>query len=160
MLSLKEYLSDGDTVELSFTSDGHDIARELEDRGVRIIEMVDHRHEVIVTINKEDHYRANQILKAINADTINEEEEVEEADVNRLEEIKDEIKELVAEAEDIIRGSYEYRAAKSYWIAHILTALDNESEYMGKSMTAMQDTIDNLKNPGADHVKEDNYEAE
>lgn len=155
--SLREFLTEktDDTVELNFAADGHSLVQELEDRGIRIVEFVEGRNESTVTISKDDLYKANQILKMINSDVITEDEKVDEADVDRLEEIRDEIKELIGEAEEIIRGSYEYRAAKAYWIPHILTALDDESEYMGKSMTTMQDTIENLKNPGASHEEYD-----
>lgn len=68
-------------------------------------------------------------------------------DHNRLTEIKDEIKNLLDEAKGIIQDSdndFIWEQARSYWYAHILTALDDESEFLGDSMCAMQQTIDAL----------------
>lgn len=64
---------------------------------------------------------------------------------DRLEEIKDEIKGLMAEAENLLRGTREGDVAKSYWLAHIVTALDKDHGYLGGSMGTMQDTIDALR---------------
>jgi hypothetical protein len=66
----------------------------------------------------------------------------------RMQEIKDEIKQLVSEAEDIMRehaSRHARNAAESYWLGHVLTALDDESRYVGKSMFTMQDTINSLE---------------
>lgn len=64
--------------------------------------------------------------------------------VDRLLEIKDEIKELVGEAQEIVKGTRAEVRATAYWYPHILLALDKESEYLGASMCTMQDTIDEL----------------
>lgn len=68
-----------------------------------------------------------------------------------LEEIKEQIKGLVYEAFELIPrdGMYASRA-RSYWYAHILTALDDESEFMGGSMHSMQDTIDEIRSGDED----------
>jgi uncharacterized protein Veg len=66
-------------------------------------------------------------------------------DTNRLAEIKEEMKELLNEAHDILRCGEDYstlRRAESYWYAHILTSLDSDHGYLGSSMCTMQDTID------------------
>lgn len=57
--------------------------------------------------------------------------------------IKDDIKELVKDAERIIRPTVAYRSAAVYWIGHILSALDDD-EYPSGSATTMQQTIDAL----------------
>jgi hypothetical protein len=78
-------------------------------------------------------------------------------DVERLNEIKEEIKELLSEAHGIVRCSEDYmalRRAESYWYAHIRIALDDESEFVGRSMVSMQSTIDELT------VENDEYELE
>jgi chromosome segregation ATPase len=64
----------------------------------------------------------------------------------RLEEIKDEIKELLAEAKQIVRkqNRHEWESASGYWYSHILCALDDDHDYLGGSMSTMQDTIDTL----------------
>ncbi len=64
--------------------------------------------------------------------------------IDRLSEIKDEFAELLREVKDILRGTPEEERAKSYWLAHIRCALDNEHTYLGGSMVTMQDTIDAL----------------
>lgn len=68
-------------------------------------------------------------------------------DIQRLQQIKNEIKELVIEATLILRRDAPdmvYERAKSYWIGHISTALDDESDYMGTSQVTFQNTIDEL----------------
>ena len=65
--------------------------------------------------------------------------------VRRLSEIKDEIKDLINEALDLLDGTDEKDTAYSYWYAHILGALDKENDFLGGSMTNMQDTIDALE---------------
>jgi len=68
--------------------------------------------------------------------------------VERLNEIKEEIKILVDEAEEQIRDAEEPMAlkrARSYWIPHILGALDKDNKWMGGSMTRMEDTINDLR---------------
>lgn len=76
----------------------------------------------------------------------------EESDgAERLMEIKEEIKELLHEAKNIVAQSGDERAwarAKSYWYGHIVSALDKDHEYMGSSMVTMQDTIDELGGSG------------
>lgn len=66
-------------------------------------------------------------------------------DVERLIEIQSEIDDLVGEARDIVRdyGTIADRA-ESYWVPHILGALFNETEWVGGSMTTMEDTINEL----------------
>jgi hypothetical protein len=66
------------------------------------------------------------------------------ADLSRLVEIQSEMIELLDEAEYIVRHSGDesaYKRAKSYWIAHIVTSLTNDHDYLGKSTCNMQDTI-------------------
>ena len=75
---------------------------------------------------------------------------------NRLTEIKEKIKELVNEAEELIsENDYVSSRAKSYWIPHLLMALDNDHNYVGGSMCTMQDTIDELEE---DDIDEEDYE--
>jgi endonuclease/exonuclease/phosphatase family metal-dependent hydrolase len=77
---------------------------------------------------------ASQIKKAI------------KVDLDRLEEIKDEMWRLNDEAMDILRGSTEEDRARSYWYAHIQGALDKEnSQYMGGSMYDLQSAINALR---------------
>ena len=78
---------------------------------------------------------------------------MENMDADELEGIKEEIKELVYQAMDLVDSS-EKPAARSYWFAHILTALDGESEFMGGSMQTMQDTIDAMRERTAEEEPE------
>lgn len=55
--------------------------------------------------------------------------------------IKEEIKDLIRNAEIMLRGTSEYNSAKSYWIPHILMALDSDHDYLGGSMNSIEDTI-------------------
>jgi hypothetical protein len=59
----------------------------------------------------------------------------------RFEEIKEQIKELLDEAFDLVPDHARARA-ESYWYAHISTALDEDHGYLGGSMCSMQDTLE------------------
>ena len=64
--------------------------------------------------------------------------------IDRLDEIKDEFKELLREAHRLIReaGSEHILArAEAYWLAHIKMAIDKDHDYLGGSMCSMDDTI-------------------
>lgn len=67
----------------------------------------------------------------------------------RLTEIKDEIKDLINEAFDLVRQNAAHKVtlqrAESYWIPHVKMALDKEHDYMGGSMVTLQDTIDEIE---------------
>jgi hypothetical protein len=65
--------------------------------------------------------------------------------VQRLQEIKDEIKELVEEAMEIVSDTNERSRAEAYWYPHLLMALDDEHTYMSNSMCHLQSTIDTLE---------------
>jgi hypothetical protein len=66
--------------------------------------------------------------------------------IERMIEIKDQIKELVNEAQDILeRGTITYNRARSYWIPHILMELDKDHDWLGGSMCTMQNTIDEME---------------
>lgn len=67
-------------------------------------------------------------------------------DVERLAEIKDQMKELLSEATQMIRGEgITYERAKAYWIGHISCALDDDHMYVGGSSTTFADTIAELE---------------
>ena len=96
--------------------------------------------KLLETVNKND-------VEQVNETVLHEDDHSDIA--YELEEIKEQIQMLVGEAMDMIPRDGMYAArARSYWYAHILTALDNESEFMGGSMTTMQDTIDELREAG------------
>ncbi len=61
-----------------------------------------------------------------------------------LEDILPQIKTLVLDAKELLQGTSERSRAESYWIAQILTALDDRHEYLGGSMVTMQNTIEAL----------------
>lgn len=63
-------------------------------------------------------------------------------DINRLQEIKEEIKELLGEAEGILSNTDQYDRAKGYWMADIRISLDSDHTYLSRAMCTMQDTID------------------
>ena len=63
------------------------------------------------------------------------------SDKYRFEEIKEQIKELLEEAIELVPDHARDRA-DSYWYAHISMALDEDHGYMGGSMCSMQDTIE------------------
>ena len=71
---------------------------------------------------------------------------IDEEDLRRLKEIRDEMWDLAEEALELIpRGGARDRA-KGYWYAHILGALNkDESGFMGGSMVDMTETINELE---------------
>lgn len=74
-------------------------------------------------------------------------------DHERLVEIKDEMKNMLEEAKELIRrnaSDWVYQRAKSYWIGHIAQALDDESDYMGSATVTFQNTIDEIQVEGAE----------
>ena len=78
--------------------------------------------------------------------------EIEES-LDRFEEIKDEMKELLQEALQIVvdhagRDSLTYERARRYWCAGITVELDKEHSWLAGSMCTMQDTINELKTDG------------
>lgn len=64
--------------------------------------------------------------------------------IERLLEIKEELADLVQEAETLLRGTEEHARARAYWLAHIRCALDDDHSYLGGSVSTMQDSIDTL----------------
>ncbi len=62
----------------------------------------------------------------------------------QLHDIKEEIKDLMENAQNLLRGTDAEDAAKSYWVPHILMALDDEHDWLGGSMHSLQDSIDQL----------------
>jgi hypothetical protein len=76
----------------------------------------------------------------------------------RILEIKEEIIDLVQEAMDLMRyegTDTERERARSYWYAHIRTALDEDSGYMGRSMCTMEDSARELMADEEDEEDED-----
>lgn len=70
-------------------------------------------------------------------------------DINRLEEIKDEMSGMLDECDSILRkyrkyGSL-YERAERYWMAHIEGALIHGGRWLGGSMHRMEDTIKELE---------------
>ena len=66
--------------------------------------------------------------------------------IARLEDIQTKISEHVYEARSLLEGTgITLQRAERYWIAQILTALDNDDEYVGGSMFTLQDSIIELK---------------
>jgi hypothetical protein len=88
-------------------------------------------------------------------------------EIEHLFEIKEQMSELLFEAEQIIRQAANdvgdriiYQRAKSYWLAHIATALSKESEYLGGSMSTFEDTIEELEEAAAGGPDADDMDDE
>jgi hypothetical protein len=58
------------------------------------------------------------------------------------------IRDLLDRNFDIIRevDRAEYERAKAYWYAHIICALTNDHDYLGSSMSTMQDAAEVIEN--------------
>ncbi|HSA05871.1 MAG TPA: hypothetical protein P5556_01675 [Candidatus Gastranaerophilales bacterium] len=66
--------------------------------------------------------------------------------IARLDDIQTKIAEHVYEARALLEGTgITLQRAERYWIPQILTALDNDDEYVGGSMFTLQDSINELK---------------
>lgn len=80
--------------------------------------------------------------------------------IEELEYIQEQMLDLLGQAEGLLRDTSEYSSAKSYWLAHIETALSNSHSYLGGSMTTMEDTIEALRQGGDpdDEYDEDGYD--
>lgn len=79
---------------------------------------------------------------------IKDEDKVEDEDFKRLKDIQREMAELLDEAEYLTRITGDrkiFDRARAYWIPHIKTALLNDTEYIGKSMVTMEDTISEIE---------------
>jgi hypothetical protein len=79
--------------------------------------------------------------------------------LERLVEIKEEIRELLDEAYGLVRGTSEEARAKGYWYAHARMALDNDHDYLGRGGYTLQETIDALEE-GQDEENEEEVEHE
>lgn len=81
-------------------------------------------------------------------------EKMEIADA--LEEKLDELKDLMREVRGLVQevGGITNERAEVYWLAHIRTALDNDHDYLGGSMTTMADTIEEIRE-NADESEDD-----
>lgn len=69
-------------------------------------------------------------------------------DLVRLEEIEASIAELLVEAERLVRRNGAggvYERAKSYWLAHIAIALNDEHDYVAKGMCTLRKTREELE---------------
>jgi hypothetical protein len=76
------------------------------------------------------------------------------SDVERLEEIKNKIKNLAQEAMEIVRGTSEYERARAYWYGHLVMSLDDDHMYVGHN-TNMEDTIEALRSQVEDEDEEE-----
>jgi len=78
---------------------------------------------------------------------------------DRIREIADEIRELLAEAMDIAGGDdMVYARARSYWYPHILIALGGDHGYLGGSMCSMEDTANELEEEDEEDEEEEDDE--
>lgn len=65
-----------------------------------------------------------------------------QGNADRLNEIREEIEDLLGEAEDITHsvGGLIQSRAESYWLAHIRIALSENHRYLGGSICSMEST--------------------
>lgn len=91
------------------------------------------------------------------------------SDIDRLNEIKTEMKNLLGEAQEIIRGATFndgsghartiWERAKAYWVGHMAMAIDDDHMYVG-SNHSLQDTISELEEMLSEDEDEDEEEDE
>ena len=97
----------------------------------------------------EDEDEFEESVEILGEEPLHEYREDDQEDIaNELEDIKNNIANLMHEAANLVDGTDEREAARAYWIGNILGALDDQSSYMGGSMTTMQDSIDAIREGG------------
>ncbi len=81
-------------------------------------------------------------------------------DLNRLKEIQNQMTDLISDAKNtLIHYETVSERANAYWIGHISSALSDESEYCGTSMTTLEDTIKELEEIGKHVIHNDDCEC-
>lgn len=73
--------------------------------------------------------------------------------IDRLEEIQSDIGEMIREALELVRlhgTSTDEARFKGYPYAHIVGALSNDHEFLGGSMTTMEDCIESMRGEAPD----------
>ncbi len=78
----------------------------------------------------------------------------------KLYDLKEELEEVLENIRQALRGTPEESAAKSYWFAHIRTALDKDHGYLGGSFLTMQETIDAMDEAATDAESLEESEGE
>ena len=66
-------------------------------------------------------------------------------EVERLLDIKEEIKQLAEEAMQLVRGTSAEGRARGYWYSQLVMALDDDHGYMGSATYTLQSAIDELE---------------
>ena len=77
-----------------------------------------------------------------------------------LQEVYEQMKELLFEAKQIVRGTKEEDRAESYWAAQIAMALDDDHGYLGSATCSMLSTIESLLYPETDNDNEEEEDDE
>ena len=73
----------------------------------------------------------------------------------RFEEIKDQIKELLNEALDLVPEGFSRSRAQSYWYATMIMNVTDDHDYMGGCMVGMQDTLEEFDEVDEEEEEED-----
>jgi len=83
--------------------------------------------------------------------------QISQSDFERLQEIKDEMVDLLEEAKRLIASGprHTYERAKSYCLAHIAIALDDDHGYIGSDGANLQRIINELEPDEPDEPDED-----
>jgi len=71
-------------------------------------------------------------------------------DIERLQEIHDELRELVDEAFGLLSGTAQEDRAKAYWYANIRMALDDDHMWMGSHNCTLQNCIESFTDEESD----------
>lgn len=81
--------------------------------------------------------------------------------IYRLEEILLQFKDLLNEAEGLLKKTNVYDSARSYWIANIKMSLDDEHSYLGRGGFTFKDTIDALQSESEESEEsEEEFQAD
>ena len=78
--------------------------------------------------------------------------------VEELLQIRDDIKSKISRAQTLIKETGDYshlHQAKSYWIAHILGALDDDHDWLSGSFVTMYDSITEIAGDETEEEEEE-----
>jgi len=143
---LKKYFSEDYSTENAYTkhTKGSNVWRLIDPGNFGM------RWEIM---QRSDDDRFDEAYEEVLGEARSENEEIAE----QLYQIKEEIKDLMDNARNLLRGTDAEDSAESYWIPHIFMALDDEHDWLGGSMHSLQDSIDELS--GGDEEDDGSWEA-
>ena len=73
----------------------------------------------------------------------------------RLDEIREEMKELLREAMGLVRGTDEEDRARGYWYGNIRMSLDDDHDYLSRGGSTIADAVEALREAAGDEDEDE-----